>query len=281
MSGEELIQTEDLHLTYPDGTKALRGIDMSLYDAEIVGLIGQNGSGKSTLSKCLNATLEPTKGRVLVEGLDTREGSTASEIVKKVGYVFQNPDHQLFNRTVQDEIAYGPRNLDMPDEEIDARVNEAAEVAGVDEELFENHPNNLTKGLRQRVAIASVLALKPNTIIVDEPTTGQDAGQSLEIMNFLQKLCNEEDRTIVIVTHIIPIVQQYCDRVVCLRDGEILLEGGTKDVFDRPDELAKSAVRPSQIARFSHQLKQNYPGVNAPYLTPEEAISDLRERLLS
>ena len=278
---EELIRTEDLHLTYPDGTKALRGIDMSLYDSEIVGLIGQNGSGKSTLSKCLNATLEPTEGRVLVEDIDTSKKANAKDVVKQVGYVFQNPDHQLFNRTVYDEIAYGPRNLDMPDEEIEARVAEAADVAGVREELFEEHPNSLTKGLRQRVAIASVLAMKPNTIIVDEPTTGQDAKQSLEIMNFLQKLCREEDRTIVIVTHIIPIVQQYCDRVICLRDGEKLLEGSPKEVFDRPEELAKSAVRPSQIARFSHELADRYPGIDSPYLTPEDAAEDLINKLRS
>lgn len=279
MDDRELIRTEDLYLTYPDGTEAIRGIDMSLYDTEIVGLIGQNGSGKSTLSKCLNATLKPTEGRVLVDGIDTRKKANVKKVVKEVGYVFQNPDHQLFNRTVHDEIAYGPRNLDMPDEEIDARVNEAADVAGVDEKLFEKHPNNLTKGLRQRVAIASVLAMKPKTIIVDEPTTGQDARQSLEIMNFLRKLRNEEDRTIVIVTHIIPIVQRYCDRVICLQNGQLLLEGSPKEVFGKPEELAKSAVRPSQIARFSHELAKRYPDVDAPYLVPEEAVEDLRERL--
>lgn len=275
----ELIRTEDLHLTYPDGTKALRGIDMSLYDAEIVGLIGQNGSGKSTLSKCLNATLKPTDGKVEVEGINTRKKANAKDVVKQVGYVFQNPDHQLFNRTVYDEIAYGPRNLDMPEEEINDRVTEASEVAGVREDLFEKHPNSLTKGLRQRVAIASVLAMKPNTIIVDEPTTGQDARQSLEIMNFLQKLRNEEGRTIVIVTHIIPIVQQFCDRVICLRDGQKLLEGPPKEVFGELEELAKSAVRPSQIARFSHDLAERYPDIDAPYLTPEDAVEDFTDHL--
>ena len=233
-----LIETDGLHLTYPDGTPALRGVDIELQESEIVGIIGQNGSGKSTLSKCLNATLEPTEGHVTVEGVDTREKHSSKKIVEKVGYVFQNPDHQLFNRTVRDEIAYGPRNLDMGREEIDARVSEAAAVAGVDEDLFETHPNKLTKGLRQRVAIASVLAMKPNTIIDDEPTTGQDAEQSMEIMNFLEKLKTEEERTIVIVTHIIPIVQQFCDRVICLRDGEELISGPPKHVFDQPEELA-------------------------------------------
>lgn len=275
----ELIRTEDLQLTYPDGTIALRGIDMALHDAEIVGLIGENGSGKSTLSKCLNATLKPTSGRVLVEGKDTRKKANVKEVVKQVGYVFQNPDHQLFNRTVWDEIAYGPRNMGMADEEIDARVGEAAEVAGVGEQLFERHPNKLTKGLRQRVAIASVLAMKPNTIIVDEPTTGQDARQSLEIMNFLRKLRVEEDRTVVIVTHIIPIVQRYCDRVLCLRDGGVLLEGSPKEVFGQPEVLAQSAVRPSQIARFSHELAERYSDIDAPYLVPEEAVDDLKIRL--
>lgn len=271
---EPLIRTDDLHLTYPDGTRALTGIDVELYDTEIVGFIGQNGSGKSTLSKCLNATLKPTKGTVEVEGIDTTEKGASKKVVSKVGYVFQNPDHQLFNRTVWDEIAYGPRNLDIDEEEIDARVHEAASVAGVREELFDLHPNSLTKGLRQRVAIASILAMKPKTIIVDEPTTGQDAKQSLDIMNFLRRLKEEEDRTIVIVTHIMPIVQQYCDRIVCLWNGEKLMEGTPKEVFGRPDELEKSAVRPSQIARFSHQLKERVPEADAPYLTADDAIAD-------
>ena len=271
---ETLIRTHDLHLTYPDGTRALTGIDVELYDSEIVGFIGQNGSGKSTLSKCLNATLKPTEGTVEVEGIDTTEKGASKKVVEKVGYVFQNPDHQLFNRTVWDEIAYGPRNLNIDEEEVDARVHEAASVAGVREDLFENHPNNLTKGLRQRVAIASILAMKPKTIIVDEPTTGQDAKQSLEIMNFLQRLKEEENRTIVIVTHIMPIVQQYTDRVITLWEGEKLMEGTPKEVFDRPDDLAKSAVRPSQIARFSHQLKERFPDIDAPYLTANEAIED-------
>lgn len=269
---ETLIRTDDLHLTYPDGTEALSGIDVELYDSEIVGLIGQNGSGKSTLAKCLNATLTPTSGTVNVEGIDTSEET--GKIVEKVGYVFQNPDHQLFNRSVWDEIAYGPRNLSMDETEIEERVRTAASVAGVHETLFEQHPNSLTKGLRQRVAIASVLAMKPNTIIVDEPTTGQDAKQSLEIMNFLRKLKEDEDRTIVIVTHIIPIVQQYCDRVVCLRDGQKLLEGSPSEVFDNPEKLATSAVRPSQIARFSHRLAERYPEIDTPYLTPTGAIED-------
>ncbi|WP_273836994.1 ATP-binding cassette domain-containing protein [Halococcus sp. PRR34] len=269
-----LIRTRNLHLTYPDGTKALDGIDIELFEGEIIGLIGQNGSGKSTLSKCLNATLEPSKGTVEIDGTATTDEQNSGDIVEKVGYVFQNPDHQLFNRTVWDEIAYGPRNLDMEEEKVEERVREAAEVAGVHEQRFEEHPNLLTKGLRQRVAIASILSMKPDTIIVDEPTTGQDARQSLEIMNFLQQLQSEEDRTIIIVTHIIPIVQQYCDRVICLRNGKKLLEDEPKVVFNQPEELAKSAVQPSQIARLSHSLSGEFPDVETPYLTPDEAIED-------
>ncbi|WP_139136176.1 ATP-binding cassette domain-containing protein, partial [Haladaptatus sp. W1] len=137
-------------------------------------------------------------------------------------------------------------------------------------------PNSLTKGLRQRVAIASILAMKPNTIIVDEPTTGQDAQQSIEIMNFLRRLKEEEDRTIIIVTHIIPIIQQYCDRVICLKHGQELIEGSPREVFDQPDTLAESAVQASQITRFSYELDTQFPDIHRPYLTVEEAVQDFQ-----
>lgn len=273
---KHVVETNDLHLTYPDGTKALNGVNVAFDEAEIVGLIGQNGAGKSTLSKCLNATLTPTEGTVSVEGIDTREKRSSNKIVEKVGYVFQNPDHQLFNRSVWDEITYGPRNLGMHDEEVNARAQEAAAVAGVRDELFEEHPNSLTKGLRQRVAIASILAMKPSMIIVDEPTTGQDAKQSIEIMNFLRRLKEEDNRTIVIVTHIIPIVQQYCDRVICLKHGRELIEGTPREVFDQPDTLAESAVQASQITRFSYELDKVVPNIRRPYLTVDEAVWDVQ-----
>jgi energy-coupling factor transport system ATP-binding protein len=244
---QKLIEVKNLTFAYPDGTPALSEINLEIYDNEFIAFIGQNGSGKSTLSKCLNALLKPTSGSVLVEGLDTRTKGIAREIVRKVGYVFQNPDHQIFNHTIGREIAYGPHNIGLSRDEVDERVREAAAVAGIAENMLELHPFFLTKGLRQRVAIASILALRPHVIIVDEPTTGQDYKQSLEVMNFLKRLWEEEGHTIIIITHEMPIVALYAQRTVALSQGRILLDGPTREVFAQPAVLAETFVKPPQM----------------------------------
>jgi len=277
MNKEDLIQVSDLHYVYPDGTVALRGIDMEIGAQEFVAFIGQNGSGKTTLSKCLNGLFRPTSGSVVLDGLDTRSKGIIKQIVGKVGYVFQNPDHQLFNSSVWGEIAYGPRNIGLPKEEVEERVREAAAVAGIREEIFEEHPFFLNKGLRQRVAIASILALRPQTIVVDEPTTGQDHKQSVEIMDFLKGLRDEEGHTIIIITHEMPIVVAYAERTVALCEGKILLDGPTREVFSQPDVLAKTFVHPPQITRLGQQLGDL--GLPPHVLTVPEMCEVFEERL--
>ncbi len=257
MSG--LIEVAQLDYVYPDGTPALFDINLSVGVQELIAFIGQNGSGKTTLSKCLNGLLKPTRGSVVVEGIDTRTKGVIKQLVTKVGYVFQNPDHQLFNDSVEKEIAYGPRNIGLPENEVRARVEEAAGVAGVSPALFQTHPFFLPKGLRQRVAIASILALKPRTIIVDEPTTGQDIRQSIEVMNFLQRLWNEEGHTIIIVTHEMSIVARYAQRVVVFGKGRLLLDAPTRQVFASPDILKQTYVEPPQITRVAQALDGKLP----------------------
>lgn len=254
MSTEKLIEVSNLTFEYPDGTLALRDINLDIYANQFIALIGQNGSGKTTLAKCLNGLLRPTQGYVKIGDLDTRTRGMTKKVVTKVGYVFQNPDHQLFNNVVFKEIAYGPRNIGLKEEEVQMRVEEAARVAGVEEDIFEEHPFFLTKGLRQRVAIASILAMRPQTIIVDEPTTGQDLAQSLEVMNFLRDLWEKEGHTIVIITHEMPIVAQYARRVVVLGQGQVLLDGTTGEVFAEPELLAQTFVKPPQITRLAQAL---------------------------
>jgi energy-coupling factor transport system ATP-binding protein len=254
-----LIEVAQLDYVYPDGTPALFNINLSIGEQEFIALIGQNGSGKTTLSKCLNGLFKPTQGSVMVEGLDTRAKGIVKQLVTKVGYVFQNPDHQLFNDSVTKEIAYGPHNIGLPEAEVQARVEEAAKVAGVGSDHFATHPFFLTKGLRQRVAIASILALKPRTIIVDEPTTGQDMPQSIEVMNFLQRLWQEEGHTIIIITHEMSIVARYAQRVVVLGQGRVLLDGPTRDVFAQPGVLRQTFVEPPQITRLAQGLDDRLP----------------------
>ncbi|MFQ3620088.1 MAG: ATP-binding cassette domain-containing protein [Spirochaetales bacterium] len=249
-----LIEVTGLVFDYPDGTRALNGIDLKIYPKEFIAFIGQNGSGKTTLSKCLNGILKPTEGKVSIGAIDTREKGMTKKIVTKVGYVFQNPDHQLFNNTVYKEIAYGPRNIGLSHEDVDIRVREAARVCGVEEKLFQEHPFFLTKGLRQRVAIASILSLRPEVIIVDEPTTGQDRRQSIEVMNFLKTLRDQEGHTIIIITHEMPIVAEYAERCICLGQGRILKDGTTREVFAEPELLSKTFVKPPQITRLAQAL---------------------------
>jgi len=268
MTGERLIEVSDVVFSYPDGTLALRNINLDIYANQFIALIGQNGSGKTTIAKCLNGLLKPNSGYVKIDNLDTREKGVTKKIVTKVGYVFQNPDHQLFNNTIYKEIAYGPRNIGLGEKEVEERVREAANVCGVEESILQEHPFFLTKGLRQRVSIASILAMRPRTIIVDEPTTGQDLRQSLEVMNFLRNLWEKEGHTIIIITHEMPIVAQYTQRVVALARGKVLLDGTTREVFAQPELLALTFVKPPQITRLAQALSKY--GIPKDILTIQE-----------
>jgi energy-coupling factor transport system ATP-binding protein len=272
-----LISVQDLSFTYPDGTPALFNINLEIQEKEFIALIGQNGSGKTTFSKCLNGLFKPTAGDIIVEGLNTREKGITKQLVTKVGYVFQNPDHQLFNRSVWTEIAYGPRNIGIPENEVKERVEEAARVAGVEEGIFETHPYFLNKGLRQRVAIASILALRPHTIIVDEPTTGQDMKQSKEVMNFLRKLRDEEGHTIIIITHEMRIVADYAERTVVLGQGSLLMDDETRTVFSKPATLEKTYVEPPQITQVAQRLSDE--GIPDNILTIDELADEFKQRL--
>ena len=268
------IQVNDLVFTYPDGTKALEDINVSIKVGEFIALIGQNGSGKTTLSKLLNGLYKPTSGDVIVDGLNSKT-TPIVQMVRRVGYVFQNPDHQLFNNNCWDEIAYGPRNIELPEDEVKIRVEEATQVVGLPKIYFEEHPFFLSKGLRQRVAIASILALRPQVIIVDEPTTGQDARQSFEIMDFLKDLNENHGHTIIIITHDMPIVAQYAHRVILMSEGKILADDETARVFSQPDTLAKAFLEPPEITQLAQSVQEL--GFNPGTLTVPEMVKEFEE----
>lgn len=270
------IQVIDLDFEYPDGTQALKEINLEIVKGEFIALIGQNGSGKTTLSKCLNGLYKPTAGDIIVDGLNTKKSSIV-QMVKRVGYVFQNPDHQLFNSNCWDEIAYGPRNIQLSDEEVKERVEEAIQVVGLPKIYHSEHPFFLSKGLRQRVAIASILALRPHVIIVDEPTTGQDMKQSLEIMDFLQDLNDKHGHTIIIITHDMPIVGIYARRVIAMAQARIMADGPTREVFTQTEVLEKTFLAPPQIT----QLAQADPdlGFNPGTLTVEDMVGQFLEMM--
>jgi len=270
------IEVVELVYRYPDGTQALNGINLRVAEGEFIALIGQNGSGKTTMSKCLNGLFKPSAGEVIVDGMNTKT-TPIVQMVRRVGYVFQNPDHQLFNNNCWDEIAYGPRNIELEEAEVKVRVAEAAGVVGLPEVYFEEHPFFLPKGLRQRVAIASILALRPRVIIVDEPTTGQDARQSLEIMDFLMDLNQKLGHTVIIITHDMPIVARYARRVVAMGLGQVLADGPTAEVFSQAEVLAQTYIEPPQITQLA-QRSQGL-GFSPGTLTVEEMTEQCRALL--
>jgi energy-coupling factor transport system ATP-binding protein len=268
------IEVNNLDFFYPDGTHALKEINLEIGRQEFIALIGQNGSGKTTLSKCLNGLYKPTSGDVIVDGLNSKNSSIV-QMVKRVGYVFQNPDHQLFNSNCWDEIAYGPRNIQLGEDAVKERVAEAVQVVGLDERYFAEHPFFLSKGLRQRVAIASILALRPQVIIVDEPTTGQDAKQSFEIMDFIKELNEVHGHTVIIITHDMPIVAQYAHRVVVMGQARIIMDGPTSEVFTNTELLKQTFLEPPQITQLAQSVSDL--GFNPGTLTVEEMVEQYRE----
>ncbi len=254
MDEKKIVEIHNLTFAYPDGTVALEDINLALEKGSITALIGQNGCGKTTLSKLMNGILKPTSGSIVVGGLDVSAGCSIKDLVLNIGYVFQNPDHQLFNSSVYDEIAYAPRNVGLDEDEVDARVREAAAIAGVREEIFEESPMLVARGIRQRIAIASILSLRPKLIIVDEPTTGQDHRQSLEIMEFLKRMNEKTGNTILIITHEMDIVAQYASRIIVMKKGAILMNGTPAEVFSQPGRLMEGCVKPPLVTRIAQEL---------------------------
>jgi cobalt transport protein ATP-binding subunit len=263
LSAEPLIAVEDLEHRYPGGVLALAGISLQIEEGEAVGIIGQNGSGKTTFVKHLNGLLRPTRGRVLVAGQDTRK-ARASRLARMVGYVFQNPDHQIFAGRVWDEVGFGPKNVGLRGAELEQAVGAALTTMGLSD-LAGRHPYTLSRGQRQRLAIAAILAMRPRVLVLDEPMGGQDRTQVGRLLTTLADL-RASGHTIIMVSHDLEIIAAFCQRAVVFRDGRILLDGPVRNVFARTDELQQTFLKAPQIARFS--LARGLPRVA---LTVDEA----------
>jgi energy-coupling factor transport system ATP-binding protein len=249
--GEPVIQVEGLTHRYPNGVVALEGVDLTVRKGEFLAILGQNGSGKTTLVKHFNGLLEPTEGTVRVGEDETREQGLR-QLGQSVGYVFQNPDHQIFSDTVADEVAFGPKIRGMDEGEIKERVEEALAAVGLEGRGGED-PFGLTKGERQRVAVASVLAVRPEVLILDEPTTGLDYAEQRSMMELVKSL-NESGSTIIVVTHTMWVVAEYAHRAAVVRDGRISLRGTVREVFAQEDDLKDAYVRPPHIVTLGNTL---------------------------
>jgi energy-coupling factor transport system ATP-binding protein len=256
-SGEPLLEVQDLEYVYEDGTQALRGVNLTLHKGEILALLGTNGSGKTTVAKVLNGIYRPSAGTVRVLGQDISKRAVRSQLPRYVGYVFQNPDHQIFTRKVRDEVAYGLKNLDLLEVERQERISQALEAVGLSDKADED-PLFLGKGQRQRLAVAAILAMRPAIIIVDEPTTGQDYRMVSSIMELLEEL-HRQGNTVLIISHDMTLVASYCPRAVVLLDGRDVFTGSTRELFADPDLLAATHLRAPQAIRLSLALRERNP----------------------
>jgi energy-coupling factor transport system ATP-binding protein len=249
-SAAPAVEVRNLGHRYPNGHHALVDVNVRIAQGEFVALVGRNGSGKTTLAKHLNGLLVSTDGHVAVMGRDIA-GLPLEELAQHVGYVFQDPDHQLFASTVEEEVAFGPRNLGLPPAEIEARVDEALAAVGLD--ARDADPFLLDKGVRQRLAVAAVLALRPGVLVLDEPTTGLDSEEQLQMMSLLRDL-HAAGRTIVIITHTPWVIAEYTERVVLLADGRVRYDGAVRPFFADDDLLAAAAFRAPDVTRLGRLL---------------------------
>jgi len=271
---EPIIRVRDLHYDYINGegeeTAALDGVSIDIYKGEFVVIIGHNGSGKSTLAKHLNALLKPKSGEVFIKGMDTRLDENTWSIRQTAGMVFQNPDNQMVATVVEEDVAFGPENLGIPPAEIRSRVDEALRSVNM-MEFARSAPHFLSGGQKQRVAIAGVIAMKPEIIILDEPTAMLDPSGRREVMETIRHLNKDEGITIVHITHYMDEAVE-ADRVVVMENGRIAADGTPREIFNKVDTLRSIGLDVPQIVELAHQLKKEGFDIKGEPLNIEEMV---------
>lgn len=277
------IEVRNLTHIYMKGTTsevtAISDISFRIEDGEFVGLIGATGSGKSTLIQHLNGLLKPTSGTVLVDGVDIwARGVSLREIRRKVGLVFQYPEQQVFEDTVFDDIAFGPKNLGFSRAEIEERVEKACALVGLSRDLLTRSPFELSGGQVRRVAIAGILAIQPKVLILDEPTAGLDPRGRNEILDNIKRL-HESGLTVILVSHNMEDVARLCERVMVLSRGKLVADGPAREVFSRGEFLASMQLKPPEVTILMEKLRQRGWAVRSDVLTVEEAYAEIMREL--
>jgi energy-coupling factor transport system ATP-binding protein len=247
-----MIIVEDVRFKYPSGVEALKGVSLTIKDGEFIAIMGQNGAGKTTLVKHFNGLLKPSSGTVRVDGVETTK-TTIATLSKTVGFVFQNPDHQLFSETVEEEIAFALKNFGFEQETIQKQITWALNLLSLTE-YQKTSPFMLSGGERKRVALASVLAWDPQILILDEPTIGQDHEQKEKLRQFIMQL-QTQGKTIVIVTHDVEFVAECNPRVVLMKEGKIVADGEGREILTNTEALAVSSIVLPQIAQIFAKLE--------------------------
>ena len=272
------IQAEKVEFSYDGGEgesvkKVLRGISMEIQRGEFVALLGHNGSGKSTMAKMFNAMLLPSQGKVFIDGLDTVDEQVLYEIRRRVGLVLQNPDNQLVASVVEEDVAFGPENLGVPPAEIRERVDAALKAV----EMYDfrlNAPYKLSGGQKQRIAIAGIIAMEPDCIVLDEPTAMLDPRGRTEVLNTIHRLNQEKGITIVLITHYMDEAVE-ADRVIVMDSGEILTQGTPREVFSQVELLKRHKLDVPQAAELLYQLQQAGAAIDGCALNIEECVETL------
>lgn len=250
--------------------QAVKGISLEVKKGEFLVILGHNGSGKSTLAKLINGLLLPSSGDVEVMGMNTKDEEKIWSIREKAGMVFQNPDNQIVATIVEEDVAFGPENLGVPQEEIRRRVDEALEVVEMSE--YKKHaPHLLSGGQKQRVAIAGILAMKPDCIILDEPTAMLDPIGRKEVMSTIKKLNKEDDKTIILITHYMDEAVEG-DRILVMEQGEIVLEGTPKEVFKQVDKVKELGLDVPQVTELVYELRKEGYDIKDDILSIDELV---------
>ncbi len=270
------------HVTYEYGSgtellvSALKDVSLIIPDGQFIGLIGHTGSGKSTLVQHLNGLLKPTKGHIYYNGIDIHDADFSKKKLRsKVGLVFQYPEHQLFEADVFSDVCFGPKNLGLSRKETELRAFEALKQVGVPDECFYQSPFDLSGGQKRRVAIAGVLAMKPEVLILDEPTAGLDPKGRDEILDLVTSLRQETGITIILVSHSMDDVAEYVERIVVMNRGEICFDGEPKNVFSHKNELEEMGLAVPQVTYIMHALKKEGWPVDINCITIEEARQEI------
>lgn len=254
------------HIYMPDSpfeTKALDDVTLTIGDGEFVGLIGHTGSGKSTLVQHLNGLMKPDHGSVIVDGMDVSDKSTdLREIRRRVGLVFQYPEHQLFEETVRKDVSFGPRNLGCSEQEIEERVVKACHQVGLSDEKLDMSPFDLSGGNKRRVAIAGVLAMRPRVLVLDEPTAGLDPRGRNELLELIRGLHEEDGNTIVMVSHSMDDISALAQRIIVMNEGRVAMDGTPREVFAHPQELVDMHLGVPAAAQLAMELRKR--GYNLP-----------------
>lgn len=275
------IKIENLTHVYMKGTpfekKALDDVSIEIQDGEFVALIGHTGSGKSTLIQHINGLLKPHSGKILIDGLDiTKKNVKLSSIRKKVGLVFQYPEYQLFEETIEKDIAFGPKNLGLNDEDTNKRIKRAMEIVGLDyNEYKDKSPFELSGGQKRRVAIAGVVAMEPQVLILDEPTAGLDPKGRDDILCNIANLHREYNMTIILVSHSMEDVAKLADRILVMHKGSCILDGNPSSIFKEIDTLENVGLAVPQVTYLSRELRKKGFDISDEIFTIDQAKEEL------